>query len=34
MPEMKETAMSNVIELLITDRQRDLGGFTVGRVLP
>jgi len=26
--------MSDVIELLITDRQRDLGGFTVGRVLP
>ena len=26
--------MSNTIELLIEDRQRDLGGFTVGRVLP
>jgi redox-sensitive bicupin YhaK (pirin superfamily) len=24
----------SAIELLITDRQRDLGGFTVGRVLP
>src|SRR5579871_3723911 len=29
-----DTSMSDAIELLITDRQRDLGGFQVGRVLP